>query len=52
MDEPGFTFVGAKFDGILGMGFPLISVQGVVPPFNRMIDQGLLVSQAFWEFQI
>ena len=50
VSEPGITFVTAKFDGILGMGYPTIAVDGVTPPFNSMIQQGLVDQPvfAFW----
>jgi len=47
VNEPGLTFVAAKFDGILGMGFPAISVTGAIPPFTNMVDQGLVEQPVF-----
>ncbi|PNT72445.1 aspartic proteinase oryzasin-1 isoform X1 [Brachypodium distachyon] len=45
--EHGFTFLAAKFDGILGLGFKEISVEGSDPVWYNMIDQGLVKEKSF-----
>jgi cathepsin D len=48
--EPGMTFVVAKFDGILGMGYPQIAVQNITPVFQTLVAQGVVDAPvfAFW----
>ncbi|XP_028797167.1 cyprosin [Neltuma alba] len=45
--EPSITFLAAKFDGILGLGFQEISVGSAVPVWYNMIDQQLLKEPVF-----
>lgn len=43
----GNTFIDDKFDGILGMGWPSISVDNVTPVFQNMVAQSLVARPVF-----
>ncbi|KAJ1284441.1 hypothetical protein BS78_03G204400 [Paspalum vaginatum] len=45
--EPGFTFLLARFDGILGLGFQEISVEASVPVWYNMVNQSLVKEHVF-----
>ncbi|KAK3433456.1 hypothetical protein EUGRSUZ_D01351 [Eucalyptus grandis] len=45
--EPGVTFMAAKFDGILGLGFQEISVGDAVPLWYNMVKQRLVKEPVF-----
>ena len=45
--EPGDTFSSSKFDGILGMGFKSIAVDGITPVFDLMVQQKLVSNPVF-----
>ena len=47
LSEPGLGFAFAKFDGILGLGFPSMAVAGVKPIFNEMVDQKVITEPVF-----
>ncbi|PRP89791.1 hypothetical protein PROFUN_00133 [Planoprotostelium fungivorum] len=50
VQQPGITFAVGQFDGILGLAFKRISVDGVTPVFDNLWAQKLLNQNlfAFW----
>jgi cathepsin D len=47
VDEPGIAFAVTKFDGILGLGYPAISVDGSVPVFDALVASGAIERPVF-----
>jgi cathepsin D len=46
----GLAFLAAKMDGILGMAFPTISVDGVTPYFYRLMEEKIVDDASFTFF--
>jgi len=46
-NEPGETFRVAKFDGILGLGWPTIAVDGIIPVMQRLAEERVIDSYMF-----
>lgn len=45
--EPGLAFAFGRFDGIMGLAYDTISVNGIVPPIYNMIKHGSLDEPKF-----
>lgn len=43
----GLAFLASKFDGILGMAFPEISVDHVTPYFYRLVEEKIIDDASF-----
>lgn len=46
-DAKGLSFIVGKIDGIVGLGFPSIAVDGTTPFFNNLMSQGAVSKNVF-----
>ncbi|NWV06164.1 RENI protein, partial [Ptilonorhynchus violaceus] len=44
---PAFPFIFARFDGVLGMGYPSQAIDGITPVFDRILAQQILREDVF-----
>ncbi|XP_042319525.1 renin [Sceloporus undulatus] len=44
---PNKPFIYARFDGILGMGYPSQAIDGVIPVFDKIISEKVLTAKVF-----
>ncbi|KAI1231015.1 hypothetical protein IHE44_0008455 [Lamprotornis superbus] len=44
---PAFPFIFARFDGVLGMGYPSQAIDGITPVFDRILAQHILREDSF-----
>ncbi|KAM6976463.1 renin [Aplochiton taeniatus] len=44
---PSIPFIFAKFDGVLGMGYPNVAIDGITPVFDRIMSQHVLKEEVF-----
>ncbi|XP_054147613.1 renin [Melozone crissalis] len=44
---PAFPFIFARFDGVLGMGYPSQAIDGITPVFDRILAQQILQEDVF-----
>uniref|UniRef100_A0A8C3Y9M7 renin n=1 Tax=Catharus ustulatus TaxID=91951 RepID=A0A8C3Y9M7_CATUS len=44
---PAFPFIFARFDGVLGMGYPSQAIDGITPVFDRILAQHILSEDSF-----
>ncbi|NXG78595.1 PEPE protein, partial [Baryphthengus martii] len=45
--EPGQFFVHVQFDGVLGLGYPNLAVDGIMPVFDNLVNANLLEENLF-----